>query len=123
MSDCSSRAFKVPDKPEIKLTELTKELRDKLDACGIRWRDQSEELSEGNYIYHMERTKVFTGGLEIASCIIGWTIYKGKPMVITYGRPDQIEVKCSSWLGTNEPEPKTVDEIVEWLVGYFAEVD
>lgn len=123
MSDCSKNAFKVPEKPEIELSELTEDLRQRLDAYGIPWRDQSEESREMDYQYHMERTKVFLGDLEIASCIVGWTILKGQLMGITYGLPDRIEIMCHSWFGTDEPEPKTVDEIVEWLVCYLRKVD
>ena len=119
MSDCSRAAFKVPAKPKPNLSELTCELREKLDAHGIPWVDKSDEECCDNIMLRVERTKVMRGDVEIASCINGWTIINGKFIGITYGCPDRVEIMCQAWFGTKEPAPRTVDEIVSWLAEYL----
>lgn len=123
MSDCSRAAFKVKEKPEIRLSDLTEELRSKLDAHGIPWKDASEEFGSDDYTFHMERTKVLNDDIEIASCIYGWTVIDDYLSGSTYGFPYCIEIGCSQWFGSSEPEPKTINEIVDWLSEYWREVD
>lgn len=93
------------------ISPLMQELRDRFDKEGIEWSDKSEEFGFDDYTYHMERTKVHKDGVEIASCIYGYSGTKGHETGSSYGWPDCIE----SWDSSNsggDPEPRTIDEIV-----------
>lgn len=98
------------------ISETMHQLRDALDAEGISWRDASDEWTRDyGYAYHMERTKVRDeNGNERASCIWGYTVLDDMATGMTYGWPGEIE--CMSFLlGSSEPEPMSVEDIVSML--------
>lgn len=95
---------------EVDISPLMAELRTKLNEAGFIWKDASEEFGWDGYTNHMERTKVLGSEGELASCIWGWSGPEGFETGSTYGWPDLIE----GWPhGQNDPEPMTVEEIVE----------
>lgn len=95
---------------EIEISHLMTELRAKLNDAGFIWKDESEEFGFDEYVYHMERTKVLGPEWLLASCIYGYSGKKGFETGSTYGWPDSIE----GWpTGSAEPEPMTIEEIVE----------
>lgn len=95
---------------QVEISPLMSELRSRLNEEGFIWKDASEEFGWGDYVYHMERTKVLGPEGQLASCIYGYSGPKGWETGSTYGWPDQIE----GWPhGTADPEPMTIEEIVE----------
>lgn len=85
---------------EPSICELMQKLRDMLDADGIEWHDASEELR---------------GGIEIASCVWGYSVHDGIEMGITYGWPEMIESMDDENAGN--PEPRTVEDILRVVKG------
>lgn len=107
--------YKKKGRGEVEISPLMQELRDALDAAGFHWYDESEEFESGDYLYHMERTKVVRNPCtmdheEIASCIYGYSGAKGYQTGSSYGWPYCIEGWPS---GQADPEPMTVEEITE----------
>lgn len=102
---------------EVSISPLMHRLRNELDAAGYEWYDASEERGSDDYIYHMERTKVTRGfqtvdGIELASCIYGFSGPIGHETGSTHGWPYYIE----GWPnGLDEPEAMTIEEILEAL--------
>lgn len=95
---------------EVEISPLMTELRARLTKEGYIWKDASEEFGWGDYVYHMERTRVLGPEGQLASCIYGYSWQRGHETGSTYGWPDMIE----GWPhGTNDPEPMTVEEIIE----------
>ena len=95
-------------------SEVMRELREKLDAAGIRWVDASEDRRDParGYAYHMERTRAVDGdGVEVASCIWGYVEHGGSACGMTRGWPSLIECALLP-LGANGPEPMEAGEIV-----------
>ena len=100
---------------DVVISDLMQQLRNKLDQEGIEWHDASEEFISGDYIYHMERTKIIRNGqppegIELASCIYGYLGIQGKITGSTYGWPYLIEGWPKS---KQEPIPMTVEETIE----------
>lgn len=102
----------------MEISEIMRELRSALDAAGIEWRDASEEFLYGEgdrAVYHMERTKVIDGGIDVASVIWGYSGIIGRETGSTCGYPDSLEVG-SLYLGTAEPQPTSVEVCVALVI-------
>lgn len=102
----------------MEISEIMRELRSALDAAGIEWRDASEEFLYGEVdqaVYHMERTKVIDGGIDVASVIWGYSGIIGRETGSTCGYPDSLEVG-SLYLGTAEPQPTSVEVCVALVI-------
>lgn len=107
--------YKKKGRGEVEISPLMQELRDALDAAGLHWYDASEEFESGDYLYHMERTKVVRDPNtmdheEIASCIYEYSGKKGSELGSSYGWPHFIEGWPS---GQADSDAMTVEEIVE----------
>lgn len=96
------------------MSTLMSELRRRLSAEDYHWYDASEEFNYGDdSFFHMERTKVMRGDIEIASCIYGYSGKKGEETGITHGWPSRIE--CWTPALGSEPVAATIDEILDAL--------
>ena len=81
--------------------EQTRELRDGLDALGIRWQDASDD-PDGDAPRN-ERTRIMRGGSVAASCVFG----PG-----TWGYPDSLECKVPKSEGPLD-RPMTAKEVLD----------
>lgn len=84
-----------------------KRLRDELTKRGIEWHDDSESFDG---IHTFIRTKWLHKGFEV-SVIWGYSKAFGGKYGISYGYPNMLE--CWYQCCKQDPEPMTVDEIVE----------
>lgn len=93
---------------EMELSAPMRELRGRLDALGVEWRDESD-IHGG---WHVERTKWGHHGA-VASAAWGRVDAMGTTSPLTYGWPDLLE--CWPYMGARGEQPRamTVDEILE----------
>lgn len=96
----------------MKLSELTNQLREKLDKLNISWSDHTEFYENGTYVKYVERTAVDPvdefDRIPLRACTIsyGWVMdCKTKEKTPTKGYPEQLEVWCPEYYR----EPTGVD--------------
>lgn len=88
-------------------SEPTEALRSLLDAAGVPWRDETDDV-EGPYRMRIERTVAATADGDV-SCVWGWhRLGDDDRRGLTYGYPGMVEV----WLrpSPTEPAPMTPRE-------------
>lgn len=102
-------------KPVESFSQLTIDLRKRLDEEGIPWHDNSEIIGE-HYVSIFERTRI--GDIKdlahpFLSIYYGWNVNEnGKVFPNSYGYPDKLECWIPNNIGQN-PTPMSIDEIIE----------
>lgn len=101
-------------KPVESFSQLTLDLRKRLDEEGIPWYDDSEIIGE-HYVTIFERTKL---GEKVdptifkVSIFYGWSQNEqGRIFSNSHGYPDKLECWCKDY--DPEPQAMSIDEIIE----------
>lgn len=99
-------------KPIHSFSQLTSDLRKRLDEENIPWVDLSSIIEgRGGYISVLERTVL--GNVSDSDCdaFYGWTNINGYKIPYSYGYPEKLEFINRN--GGKKPQPMSIDEIIE----------
>lgn len=95
-------------------SQLTLDLRKRLDEEGIPWADDSEVINpRDGYTSVFERTILIYNKRLKFDAFYGWSENEETGFVLpySYGYPNKLEVW--DYRPTEDPQPMTIDEIVE----------